>query len=345
MHPGLVKKDITVTGFLHSKKQLSKGLMFARLSIGSSADPGIQVIVKNSSEESKIGDTFKNIKEHSAVSVTGVLQPKVKKPDQTGGVSESLVAEELHDTIEKRRAQLREDFEIHAEDVKVINSFPQDIIVGPAQKFGPDSRHLEIRFEPDLYKRLLFRSKLAKAVRKYLENTEQFQEIETPILFKSTPEGAREFIVPTRKPGYAYALPQSPQQYKQVLMASGVARYFQFAKCFRDEDLRADRQPEFTQVLYFSMTQFTNANGKQVDMEMSWTDGERVMQTVENLVKAIHHDQGEHWPLEFIDVSSLPKGRFPRMTYEEAMLNHGSDKPDLRILDLVNKLSSHLERS
>lgn len=196
-------------------------------------------MLKLSSEEEKIGDAFRSIKEHSAVSVTGILQYKVQKPKK--GAEASLPAKEARKVFE--------DFEIHAEDVRVINSFPRDIIVGPAQKFWPDSRHLEVRFEPDLNERLLFRSKLARLVRQHL-NSEDIDEIETPILFKSTPEGAREFLVPTRKAGYAYALPQSPQQYKQILMASGVKKYFQFAKCFRDEDLRADRQPEFTQVLY-----------------------------------------------------------------------------------------------
>lgn len=215
--------------------------MFARISRGSSAEDGVQIMLKESSEGGKIGEIVKSIKEHSAVSVTGVLQYKVKKPNQTAGTMLKSLPVNGNENLA--------DFEIHAEEVMAINSFPKDIIVGPAQKFGPESRHLEVRFERDLRERLLFRSKLAKSVREHL-SSEGADEIETPILFKSTPEGAREFLVPTRNPGYAYALPQSPQQYKQILMASGVTKYFQFAKCFRDEDLRADRQPEFTQVLY-----------------------------------------------------------------------------------------------
>ena len=115
--------------------------------------------------------------------------------------------------------------------------------------FPPSKRHLQIRNDPSLRQTLAFRAKANAALRRALEECEPpFLEIETPILFKSTPEGAREFLVPTRNQGLAYALPQSPQQYKQMLMASGIPRYYQFARCFRDEDLRADRQPEFTQV-------------------------------------------------------------------------------------------------
>ena len=114
-------------------------------------------------------------------------------------------------------------------------------------QFPASSRHLQMRFSEALRARLVARPRIGLEMRKVLDDL-GFTEVETPILFKSTPEGAREFLVPTRRPGLAYALPQSPQQYKQILMSSGVHRYYQFARCFRDEDLRADRQPEFTQV-------------------------------------------------------------------------------------------------
>lgn len=137
--------------------------------------------------------------------------------------------------------------EMVVHSIKPLNHFPEDIIAQADTNFSPEQRHLQLRTNSNLRKTLQSRSKAQTECRKYLF-VKGFDEIETPILFKSTPEGAREFLVPTRKKRLAYALPQSPQQFKQILMASGISRYFQFAKCFRDEDMRADRQPEFTQV-------------------------------------------------------------------------------------------------
>lgn len=143
--------------------------------------------------------------------------------------------------------------EIQVTSVRQLNQVPRDLIATADTVFPPEQRHLQFRTDQKLRQRLEYRAQVARLCRQYLTRV-SFQEVETPLLFKSTPEGAREFIVPTRQKGLAYALPQSPQQYKQVLMASGVSRYFQFAKCFRDEDLRADRQPEFTQVRHISRT-------------------------------------------------------------------------------------------
>jgi tRNA synthetases class II (D, K and N) len=136
---------------------------------------------------------------------------------------------------------------VKATSISPLNEFPANVIAKSETNFPPQQRHLQLRTKHHLRQAIRARSKAMAQTRMFMF-MKGFDEIETPLLFKSTPEGAREFMVPTRKKGMAYALPQSPQQYKQMLMASGVSRYFQFARCFRDEDMRVDRQPEFTQV-------------------------------------------------------------------------------------------------
>jgi aspartyl-tRNA synthetase len=166
-------------------------------------------------------------------------------------------------------------------------------------------RYLDLR-RPRLQKNIRNRHKLIKFIRDYLDG-EQFTEIETPILTKSTPEGARDYIVPSRLyPGKFYALPQAPQQYKQLLMVAGMERYFQIARCFRDEDTRGDRQPEFT----------------QLDLEMSFVEREDVMKLNEKLLTALVK---KLYPEK--KISKIP---FPRMSYAEAMEKYGTDRPDLR---------------
>jgi aspartyl-tRNA synthetase len=208
-------------------------------------------------------DTFniaKDIKAHTPVRVIGSLvrraaPPKKAAPNADGTTIHKKISkreQETKNTIEKLdpfvgQIALLSHIEIQAESIIPLNPFPVDIVAKCDSVFPPELRHLQFRTDNDLRQRIRLRSQVAAKIREGMQS-KGFDEIETPLLFKSTPEGAREFIVPTRKKGMAYALPQSPQQYKQVLMASGIPRYFQFARCFRDEDLRADRQPEFTQV-------------------------------------------------------------------------------------------------
>ncbi len=163
-------------------------------------------------------------------------------------------------------------------------------------------RYLDLRRNP-VQEKLFLRSKLAKQVRNYLDSAD-FIEVETPVLIKSTPEGARDFVVPSRmNEGQFYALPQSPQTFKQLLMVSGFDRYFQIVKCFRDEDLRADRQPEFT----------------QIDCEMTFVEQEDILSTFEHMMRHL-----------FKTVKGIELKDFPRMNYSDAMKLYGSDKPDLR---------------
>lgn len=286
------QNSVTLHGYLGTQRQASKSLTFAELR---SADLShvVQLVASSSGEadRSNAYAMLKSLNSETPVAVKGTIKGRKAKASPTN-------------VSEKDLAQIN-DVEIELTEIIPLNHFPKDIIVTPETVFPPEQRHLQLRTDKPLRDAIQFRARAASVVRTELCQTRNFVEVETPLLFKSTPEGAREFLVPTRSKGLAYALPQSPQQYKQILMASGIPRYVQFAKCFRDEDLRADRQPEFT----------------QVDLEMAFATGEDVMSVVEQVVKKL-------W---LCLLGTEYSEAFPRMTYEAAMATYGSDKPDVRL--------------
>jgi aspartyl-tRNA synthetase len=199
------------------------------------------------------------------------------------------------------------EVEVRALELEVLNPCsPLPVTLEDLESCGEELRlrwrYLDLR-RPVMQEKLALRHRITLAVRNYLDAA-AFYELETPILTKSTPEGARDYLVPSRvHPGSFFALPQSPQIFKQIFMISGFERYFQIARCFRDEDLRADRQPEFT----------------QIDIEMSFVSPEDIYEVVEGMMARAFEAAGRSWP-----------ARVPRMSYDEAMLRYGTDRPDLR---------------
>ncbi|KTW30498.1 aspartate-tRNA ligase [Pneumocystis jirovecii RU7] len=254
----------------------------------------VQLVLRNGSEE--LVKQVEKIPAESVIEVEATVQLRPEKDCHQGEIME---------------------FDI--EKIKVVNvartvaflpSFARSVNGVVRARY----RYLDLR-NPLNHSALRLRSNVSKQVRDFFHER-GFLEIETPLLFKSTPEGAREFIVPTRQHGYAYALPQSPQQYKQILMASGIGKYYQLAKCFRDEDLRKDRQPEFT----------------QLDLEMSFVTQEDIYLIIEDLLNDL-------WKVHLGVDLVLP---FKKMTYQTAMSKYGSDKPDLRYGLEICDLSSFI---
>lgn len=281
---------VTVMGWV--QKQRNKGgIIFVDLRDRAGI---LQVIFEESDCGAENFEKASALRSEFVVAVTG----KVEK--RSGAVNENLATGEI---------------EVRAGQVRILSEaetppFPIEADSRTKEELRLKYRYLDLR-RPDLQRNLILRSKIAASVRSYMSE-EGFLEMETPILQKSTPEGARDYLVPSRvHPGSFYALPQSPQLFKQLLMCSGYDRYFQIAKCFRDEDLRADRQPEFT----------------QLDMEMSFVDAEDVIDVTERMVAKVC---GEAMGLKV----ALP---IKRMTWKEAMNRYGSDKPDTRFgMELVD---------
>ena len=246
-------------------------------------------------------------------------------PDPIKDILESLgreyiirVTGKVVERSSKNPKMLTGDIEIQVHELEVVNQsevppFTIENDTDGGEELRMKYRYLDLRRET-VRENLLLRNRMAQEIRKYLDGSD-FVEIETPFLIKSTPEGARDFVVPSRmNPGEFYALPQSPQTFKQLLMISGFDRYFQIVKCFRDEDLRADRQPEFT----------------QLDCEMSFVDQDDVLETFEGLAKHLfkkvrNYDYDE---------------KFPRISYDDAMRYYGSDKPDLRFGMKISDITS-----
>jgi aspartyl-tRNA synthetase len=215
------------------------------------------------------------------------------------------------------------DVEVHVDTITVLNpSLPLPFMVSDDEDVD-EQRRLQLRFldlrRPRMARNLALRHRVVKYIRDFLDG-ESFVEVETPVMVASTPEGARDYLVPSRlHPGSFYALPQSPQQLKQLLMVAGLDRYFQIARCFRDEDLRADRQPEFT----------------QLDLEMSFVDQDDVLDVIERLFGSMAETVSDFRVLK----------PFPRLTYDDSMRLYGTDKPDLRFGMQISDLSPIFEQS
>lgn len=281
--------EVTVCGWVDRHRNLG-GLLFLDIRDHSGV---VQVVVDDDSSDhvTHIGERLRN---EWVVSITGLVR---KRKDPNAKLKTGQI-------------------EVTATDIQVLNVVTKSLPFALNENEGDADMELreELRMKnrvldlrrPAVANKLRLRHEITKSVRRFLEDTHDFIEIETPILTKSTPEGARDYLVPSRiHHGEWYALPQSPQLFKQMLMVAGYDKYYQIAKCFRDEDLRADRQPEFT----------------QIDMEMAFMSQEDIMHLVEGMIRTLFKDAAG---------VSLPQGSFRRMKYDDAMNMYGSDKPDLR---------------
>ncbi|MEA4816691.1 MAG: aspartate--tRNA ligase [Lachnospiraceae bacterium] len=287
----LAGTEVTVMGWVQRRRDLGQ-LIFIALRDKTGL---VQVVADENSNNKELFEKAESVRSEYVLAVRGKVALRTEEninPDMKTGKIE-ILADEIRILSES------ENPPFHIEDSVLVKD---DLRL----KY----RYLDLR-RPSLYKNLKLRHDVTRTVREFLSE-EGFLEIETPILMKSTPEGARDYLVPSRvHPGSFYALPQSPQLFKQLLMVSGMDRYFQIAKCFRDEDLRADRQPEFT----------------QIDMELSFVEEGDVMEVNERLMKKVFKDALN------VDVT-LP---LQKMTYKEAMERFGSDKPDIRFgMELKN---------
>ncbi|MBQ3834799.1 MAG: aspartate--tRNA ligase, partial [Elusimicrobia bacterium] len=289
-----IGKQIVVSGWVHSRRDHG-GVIFIDLR---DREGIVQIVFQP--EKKEIFAQAEHLRSEYVLSVKGLVR---NRPE--GTVNPNMFTGKV---------------EIVVEELEIINSCPVlplevDDYKETSEEIRLKYRYLDLR-RPSFQKNFILRHKISQTIREYL-NKEGFLEIETPFLTKSTPEGARDFLVPARLAhGSFYALPQSPQIFKQILMVAGFDKYYQIARCFRDEDLRADRQLEFT----------------QVDMEMSFIDEQDIMTIVENMLSGIFKN------VLNIDIQTP----FLRMPYDEAMLRFGSDKPDTRFAMEIKDFTKEL---
>ncbi|WP_299010338.1 aspartate--tRNA ligase [uncultured Shewanella sp.] len=283
-----VGQEVTLVGWVNRSRDLG-GVVFLDLR---DREGIVQVVYDPDLPE--VFDVASSLRSEFCVQVTGLVRARpdsqVNKDMRTG------------------------EIEVLGKGLTILNSAPALPINMDKNQHNTEEQRLKYRYldlrRPEMAERIIFRSKVTSSVRRFLDGN-GFLDIETPILTKATPEGARDYLVPSRTyKGQFFALPQSPQLFKQLLMMSGFDRYYQIVKCFRDEDLRADRQPEFT----------------QIDIETSFMSSTQVMEQTEAMVRGL-----------FKELLNVDLGEFPKMTFEEAMRRFGSDKPDLRNpLELVD---------
>ena len=287
-----VGQDVHLAGWVQVRRDLG-GLVFVELR---DATGRIQ-LVADPNKNRDVFEVFSTFKSEYVIAVSGKVS---NRPANTVNPNSPTGAIEIYpDTVELLNTASVPPFQI-------------DLAGQVDETLRLKYRYLDLR-RPEMHRHFVLRHKVAQTIRNYL-NEQSFLDIETPILTKATPEGARDFLVPSRlNPGSWYALPQSPQLFKQTLMVSGFDRYYQIARCFRDEDLRADRQPEFT----------------QVDLEMAFTDEDEVMQVTEGWLTAA-----------FVCAGIELKTPFPRYTYKDVMERFGTDKPDMRFDMEIKDLTS-----
>ena len=294
LRPDHAGQTVTLTGWVHSRRDLG-GVLFIDLR---DREGRTQTVFDPQDLSKEVFETATHLHAESVIEIIGKVRVR-----PTGTNNDKIPTGQI-EVLVKEMVLLN-----HAE----VLPFPVDdpeVASKVNEELRLQYRYLDLR-RPEMARNLRVRSKVATATRVFMDE-QGFLEVETPTLFKSTPEGAREFLVPNRRePGTFYALPQSPQQFKQILMCGGIERYFQLARCYRDEDLRADRQPEFT----------------QVDIEMSFIEREDIYALIEGLLKRV-------WKTALnLDIPTP----FPRISFEEALNRYGIDKPDTRFgMELVD---------